>query len=229
MNKNLIYLVLAVLFCGFFLTAQDYNWDKPDSLTPNVDCRVDSYDDPRMPIIPILIGDKKPINILLMKNTIPGEGAATKEQERVFHLFVLTSPLRKDSWTTSTFSFRVGGRPGRKGWLRISFQGYGNWIHEGKGVADRAFMGIAQVSSPQISFPNGGYFVKADLKAWNYKGKIEDKHMEPTILTDESLSTPDKKFMRVCQPLVHYVYATAGQEFTITLTAKAFEYFTALN
>ena len=227
MKKSFVFFASAALLCGLSLTAQDYTWDKPTKMTERVEVRLSGLDEPKVAIDPILQGDKKPVNCTI-RNTNASLGSATKEEDRAFHLFVLTSPLKENEWTTSTFSFRVRSR--RKGRVRMTIQGWGgNWAHRGKELPDLAFIGLAQISSPQISFPNGGYFGNANLKAWGVKEKVTDKHMQPTVATDEDLSTPGKKYVRTRWRLVHYFDVKPNQEFTISFTVRPFEYFVPLH
>lgn len=225
MKKNLIFFASAALLCGFSLVAQDYNWDKPTRMTDRVEIRVTGIEEPRVAIDPILNGDKKPVNCTV-RQTNASLGAATKEEDRAFHLYVLTPKLKENEWSTSSFSFRVRSR--RKGRIRLMIQGHGNWVHTGKEIRDVPFFGIAQISSPQVSFPNGGFFGNTNLKPWGFRGKLPDKHMQPTIGTDAELSTPGKKYLKTCSSLIQYIEVKPGQEFTISFTVKPFEYYVPL-
>ena len=228
MKKNLIFLASAALLCGVSLTAQehkDYNWDKP-GVTTQVECRISGLEEPKVAIDPILKGDKAPKNCTI-RNVNPSMGSATKEEDRAFWLFVLTPKMKENEWITATFSFKVRSR--RKGRVRFMIQGYGNWTHTGKELRDLPFFGIAQISSPQVSFPNGGYFGNLNLKPWGFRGKFPDKHMNPTIGTDDELNTPGKKYLKTCNALVQYIEVKPGQEITISFTVKPFEYYKPLH
>lgn len=225
MKKHLVFFASAALLCGVSLMAQDYDWDKP-SVTRRVDCRLTGLDEPRVALVPILEGDKKPVNCLV-RNTDPSLGSATKEEQRAFHLFVVSSEMKDDQWLTVRFSFKVRSR--RKGRVRLTLRGYGNWIHNGKELSDVAFMKIAKISSPQFTFPNGGFFPNANLKPWNVREKITDKHLQPTVGTEEGLDTPGKKYLRTRQTLTYYLDVKPDQEITIEFTAKPSDYFTPLH
>lgn len=225
MKKNLIFSAAAALFCGFSLMAQDYDWDK-HKMTVRVECRVTGIEEPKVALDPILKGDKKPVNCTI-RNTNPSLGSATKEEDRAFYLHILTPVLKENEWLTATFSFKVRSR--RKGRIRLMIQGWGNWIHTGKELRDLPFFGIAQVSSPQVSFPSGGYFGNLNLKPWGFKGKLPDKHMNPTIGTDDELTTPGKKYLKTCNALFQYIEVKPGQEITISFTVKPFEYYEPLH
>ena len=223
MKKNLIILA-AALVCGFSAAAQDYNWDKPDKICNVVECLISGRDtEPKVALDPILTGDKKPVNCRVRNEDITWQN---KEEMRAFSLYVTTPQLKENEWITCTFSFKIRSR--KKGRIKIVLRPFGNWCHTGKGLPDVVFMGVAQISSPQISFPNGGYFGTANLKPWCYKDKITDKNLMPVVGVDDALTTPGKKFLRVCQPLVHYVDVKPGQEFTISFTVKPMEYFVPL-
>jgi hypothetical protein len=223
MKKNLIFLAAAALVCGFSAGAQDYNWDKPSGLCRVIECRISGTEEPKVAIDPILTGDKKPKNCSVSNFDSSG---GMREELKAFSLIVYPR-LKGNEWVTATFSFRVRSR--RKGRIRLSIFAGENYAHKPKELPDVVFMGIAQVSSPQISFPNGGYFGTPNLKPWGFKDKITNKNLMPTIDTDDTLSTPGKKFLRLRQPLVHYIDVKPNQEFTITFTVKPLEYFPALH
>jgi len=246
MKKTLFTLASAVLLCGFSLAAQDYNWDKPNRMTYQVECRLAGNKDPKVAMDPILSGDKKPVNCKI-ENKEAGLGSANKEEQRAFHLHVLSTKLKENEWTTVTFSFRVRSR--RKGRVRLMIQGWQNWCQEGKEIPSLAFFGIAQISSPQITFPNGGCFVTPDLKLWgaaarekkkekdkekgkgywNFLDPNTEKNMKPVIETDDRLDTPGKKYLKGRSQLVCFFDVKPGQEITISLKVKPAEFYVPLH
>jgi len=245
MKKSLIFLASAALLCGFSLTAQDYNWDKPNRATLQVECRLSGEKDPKVAMDPILSGEKGPVNCTIV-NKKAGLGAANKEEMRAFNLHVLSTKLKENEWTTITFSFRVRSR--RKGRISIMIQGWQNWCVKPKELPNLAFFGIAQISSPQITFPNGGNFVTPDLKPWGFRErKIKDKDtgeekgywnftdpetekkIKPVIETDDRLDTPGKKYM-ITRTALHYTFdAKPGQEITISLKVKPAGFYVPLH
>ena len=224
MKKSFIFLT-AALISGFTAAAQDYNWDKPDKLCERIECIISGRDQPMVAFVPILVGDKKPVNCSVSNWDCTLEN---KEEMKAFSLYVVTPPLKENEWITSTFTFKIRSR--REGRMRFELRAQGNWAHTGKELPDAVFMGVARISSPQISFPRGGYFGNPDLGPWCFdKDKVKDKRLLPTIMTDDSLSTPGKKYIRTRQRLVQYIDVKPGQEFTITFTVKPMEYYVALH
>ena len=230
MKKKWIILA-AALISGFSAAAeqgvQDYNWSKPDGLCEIVECIISGLDDePKVAIDPILDDEsKKAKNCNVRNYDVTWQN---REEYRAFYLYVTTPKLKKDEWLTSTFSFRIRGR--YNGRIRILLRAYGNYAHTDRKIADAVFMGVAQISSPQISFPNGGYFPDKNLRPWCFKeSKDMDKNLLPTVESDDTLTTPGKRYLRTRQTLVHYVDVKPGQEYTISFTVKPMEYFKALH
>ena len=224
MKKSFIFLA-AVLISGFSAAAQDYNWEKPDKICERVECIISGRDQPMVAFVPYLRGDKKPVNCHLINwdNTLQN-----KEEMRAFALLATTPLLKENEWITCSFSFKIRSR--REGRIRFELRAQGNWAHTGKELPDAVFMGVAQISSPQISFPRGGYFGNADLGPWCFnKDKVKDKRLLPTVMTDDALTTPGKKFVRTRQSLIYYIDVKPGQEFTVTYTVKPMEYYVALH
>lgn len=222
-----ILITLAVLLIGGFASAQDYNWSKPDGLCEIVECFVSGRDDePKVAIDPILDDEsRKAKNCFVRNYDITWQN---REEMRAFSLYVTTPKLKEGEWLTCSFSFRIRSR--RKGRIKFVLRAFGNYAHVDKELPDAVFMGVAQISSPQISFPNGGYFGTANLKPWCFKEtKDMDKNLLPTVGVDDLLTTPGKKFVRTRQSLVHYIDVRPGQEFTISFTVKPMEYYKALH
>lgn len=218
-------LCFAFVFAST-LFAEDYNWAMPDGIIPGYWINITGMGNPKMAIKPDLT-NKKPVNCTLHQ---PG-----KEELRAFHLQVWI-PLRKEKWTTATFTFKV--RSHRKGTLRFSMQAQGNGYRFKPGITppermdlpDVGFMGIAQIISKQIRVPNGGLFTSPNLKAWGEKEKSKIKQKQATLETDSELTdVPSHKYVRTCQNLWFDFQANPDQEITMTITVKPLEYYKALH
>ena len=243
MKKAFGLLAAAVSLFGFGTTvmnAQDYNWDKPDGLISHYDIWITGNGNPRAAIMPIYREDKKPVNCKLEQ--------WGKEEERAFNLYVRVPtkpPLQKDSngnyvdskeeWVTATFTFRVRSRKDADVLFRVAPSN--NWHREKPGtnhdlydLPDVGFMGIAEITSKDIKFPNGGVFTSADLSKWGIQTKnIKDKNKRPTVLIDDNLTTPGKKYLRTCNMLSFVFRAKTQKEYTITVKVKPMEWYKALH
>ncbi len=229
-NWKKLLCLLTLSFAGGFaaIGADDYNWAKPDGVMGGCAIELFGANNMNISFIPVLSGENKPVNCLVQQTG--------KEESRAFRIRADIRPQEKGSsdWITATFAFKIRSRDKKKKTIQMLVWPYNNGFaasadgpHE---LPDRGFMGIAEISSKEVKFPNKGFFKNPkQLKEWGINAaSIKDKKQHPEVLTDKDLDVPGKKYVRTCQPIRVNFTVLPETETTITVRFKPLEHYKPL-
>ncbi len=221
----------AALFAAgsLFAAQQDYDWTKPIRINSGYWISLGGIDaNHRMAIEPVYSGELKPQGCKLRQT-----GA---EDTRAFGLGVEV-PADKTKWNCATFSFKVRSR--RKGKVRLTIHPHGNGGRRIPGTEDdwydlpyRGFMGVGEISSKDVKFPNRGFFTApGQAKQWGINVP-KDPNQKPKILRDEPesvLPSPGRSYLRTCQPINVTFDVVPEKVITINLKLKPMEVYEPLH